>query len=188
MTVGTRESVAPGVFHRVTGALTSQRLEILAAGIHTLDDGLVIDHFTVLDPDFTGAPPPDRFADIAAAIRAGLRADRAPTFTPRLNPLAPRPDPALRHPARVAIDNVSSETSTIVEVFATDAPGLLYRIARTLFDAGMSVRSAKVGTYLDQVVDGFHVTDLAGAKIDNVERLERLRLTLEKALAPASSR
>ncbi len=182
VTVGTRESVAPGVFHRVTGALTSQRLEILAAGIHTLDDGLVIDHFTVLDPDFTGAPPPDRFADIAAAIRAGIRADRAPTFTPRLNPLAPRPDPAQRHPVRVAIDNVSSETSTIVEVFATDAPGLLYRIARTLFDAGVSVRSAKVGTYLDQVVDGFHVTDLEGGKIDDVERLERLRMTLEEAL------
>ncbi len=188
VTVGTRESVAPGVFHRVTGALTSQRLEILAAGIHTLDDGLVIDHFTVLDPDFTGAPPPDRFADIAAAIRAGIRADRAPTFTPRLNPLAPRSNPALCHPVRVAIDNVSSETSTIVEVFATDAPGLLYRIARTLFDAGMSVRSAKVGTYLDQVVDGFHVTDLEGGKIDDVERLERLRMTLEKALAPVSSR
>ena len=186
ITVGTRESVAPGVFHRVTGALTSERLEILAAGIHTLDDGLVIDHFTVLDPDFTGAPPPDRFADIAAAIRAGIKADRAPTFTRRLNPLAPRPNPSLRHPVRVAIDNASSDTSTIVEVFATDAPGLLYRIARTLFDAGLSVRSAKVGTYLDQVVDGFHVTDQAGGKVDDADRLESLRRALESAVATAT--
>ena len=188
VTVGTRESVAPGVFHRVTGALTSQRLEILAAGIHTLDDGIVIDHFTVLDPDFTGAPPPDRFADIATAIRAGIKADRAPTFTPRLNPLAPRPSPAGGHPVRVAIDNASSDTSTIVEVFATDAPGLLYRIASTLFDAGLSVRSAKVGTYLDQVVDGFHVTDQTGGKIVDVERLERVRKALEVAVTSAPGR
>ena len=68
--VGTRESVAPGVFHRVTGALTSQRMEILAADIHTLEDGLVIDHFTLVDPDFAGAPPADRLADVAAAIGA----------------------------------------------------------------------------------------------------------------------
>ncbi len=188
VTVGTRESVAPGVFHRVTGALTSQRLEILAAGIHTLDDGIVIDHFTVLDPDFTGAPPPDRFADIAAAIRAGIKADRAPTFTPRLNPLAPRACPTGRHPVRVAIDNASSDSSTIVEVFATDAPGLLYRIACTLFDAGLSVRSAKVGTYLDQVVDGFHVTDQAGGKVTDGERLERLRKSLEVAVTSAPGR
>jgi len=38
ITVGTRESVASGIFHRLTGALSSQRLEILAADIHTLDD------------------------------------------------------------------------------------------------------------------------------------------------------
>jgi hypothetical protein len=35
VTVGAREDVASGVFHRLTGGLTSQRLEILAADIHT---------------------------------------------------------------------------------------------------------------------------------------------------------
>jgi [protein-PII] uridylyltransferase len=186
--VGTRESVAPGVFHRVTGALTSQRMEILAADIHTLEDGLVIDHFTLVDPDFAGAPPADRLADVAAAIRAALKADRAPAFIPRINPLAPRLDPALRHPVRVAIDNTSSDTSTIIDVFANDALGLLYQIARTLFDAGLSVRSAKVGTYLDQVVDCFHVTDSDGGKIVDPERLESIRRRLEAVVAKATER
>ena len=186
--VGTRESVAPGVFHRVTGALTSQRMEILAADIHTLEDGLVIDHFTLVDPDFAGAPPADRLADVAAAIRAALKADRAPAFIPRINPLAPRLDPALRHPVRVAIDNTSSDTSTIIDVFANDALGLLYQIARTLFDAGLSVRSAKVGTYLDQVVDCFHVTDSDGGKIVDPERFESIRKRLEAVVAKATER
>ncbi len=187
-TVGTRESVAPGVFHRVTGALTSQRMEILAADIHTLDEGLVIDHFTLVDPDFAGAPPGERLADVAAAIRAALKADKAPAFTPRLNPLAPRPNPSLRHPVRVAIDNSSSDTTTIVDVFANDALGLLYQIARTLFDAGLSVRSAKVGTYLDQVVDCFHVTDQKGGKIADPDRLESVRKQLEEVVTRATGR
>ena len=55
VTVGTREAVAPGVFHRLAGALSSQRLGILSADIHTFGDGLVLDHFTVHDPDFAAS-------------------------------------------------------------------------------------------------------------------------------------
>ena len=43
--------------------------------------------------------------------------------------------------------------------------GLLYTIARTLFELGLSVSVAKIGTYLDQVVDVFYVTDQAGGKM-----------------------
>ncbi|MFM8985253.1 MAG: ACT domain-containing protein, partial [Planctomycetia bacterium] len=185
VSVGTRESVAPGVFHRVTGALTSQRLEILAAGIHTLDDGLVIDHFTVHDPDFSGPPPPERLADIAAAIRAALKADRPPEFARRWNPFAPQAA-AVRFPTRVLFDNESSRTDTILEVFAHDAPGLLYGIARVLFDAGISVKAAKIGTHLDQVVDAFHVVDAAGGKLTDPDRMAQVRRAIEAVVAPVT--
>ncbi len=185
VTVGTREDVAPGVFHRLTGALAAERLEVLAADIHTLDDGLVIDHFVVLDPDYAGAPPADRLADISAAIRTALKAEAVPEIARRLNPLAPRPNPAMHTPVRVLIDNDSSQRSTILEVFANDSPGLLSSIARVLFDAGVSVQAAKIGTYLDQVVDAFHLTDHAGGKIVDQERLEALRRAVE---AVASAR
>jgi [protein-PII] uridylyltransferase len=185
VSVGTRESVAPGVFHRVTGALTSQRLEILAAGIHTLDDGLVIDHFTVHDPDFSGPPPPERLADIAAAIRAALKADRPPEFARRWNPFAPQAA-AVRFPTRVLFDNESSRTDTILEVFAHDAPGLLYGIARVLFDAGLSVKAAKIGTHLDQVVDAFHVVDAAGGKLTDPDRMAQVRRAIEAVVAPVT--
>jgi len=186
ITVAARESVAPGVFHRLTGALTSQRLEVLAADIHTLDEGFVLDHFVVHDPDYAGEPPAERLAEIAAAIRSAIKADRAPSFTRRWNPFAPLPTPGATLPARVRFDNESSAHATILEVFAHDSVGLLYAIARTIFEQGLSVRSAKIGTYLDQVVDAFHVTDEAGLKVVDPERLASIRQALERVAAPVT--
>lgn len=186
VSVGTRESVVPGIFHRVTGALTSQRLEILAADIHTLAAGLVIDHFTVHDPDFAGAPPAERLADITAAIRASLRAEQPPQFTRRWNPFAPQVVVAGRFPTRVLFDNESSRTDTILEVFAHDAPGLLYGVAKAIFDAGLSVKAAKIGTHLDQVVDAFHVVDRTGGKVTDPAVLAAVRRAVEAVVVPVT--
>jgi [protein-PII] uridylyltransferase len=183
VTVGAREDVVAGVFHRVAGALSGERLEILAAGIHTLEGGLVLDHFTVIDPDFAGEPTAERLADIAAAIRAAIKADRSPDFTRRWNPFAPQTAPAAIHPVRVTVDNESSRQATILEVFAHDSAGLLFRIAKAIFEAGLSVQAARIGTYLDQVVDVFHVTDANGGKLVDPARLAALRRAIEAVAA-----
>ncbi|NBW97263.1 MAG: hypothetical protein EBR28_11170, partial [Planctomycetia bacterium] len=88
-------------------------------------------------------------------------------------------------PARILFDNESSERTTILEVFAHDFVGLLYSIAKALFDEGVSVRAAKIGTYLDQVVDAFHVTDAQGRKITDPTRLDGLRRRLERVMREA---
>ena len=186
ITVGTRESIAAGIFHRLTGALAGQRLEVLAADIHTLDNGLVLDHFIVHDPDFSGEPPASRLADIADAVKAALKADRPPTFTRLWNPFAPQTNATAQTPPRVRFDNESSSRTTILEVFANDSPGLLSAVARTIYEAGLSVRAAKIGTYLDQVVDAFHVTDATGRKVTDAERLAALKAALERAATPVS--
>ena len=61
--------------------------------------------------------------------------------------------------------------------------GLLYAIARTLFELGLSVSTAKIGTHLDQVVDVFYVTDQrTGAKVTDDDRLENIRGRLLAAI------
>lgn len=179
VTVATRDHGARA-FHRATAALTAQRLTILAADVHPLGAGTVA-RFTVTDGDFDGEPPSERLAEIAAAIRAAWRADAPPVPARRWNPFAPRVAPS---PPRVVIDNESSARTTIVEVFARDAPGLLSDVARTLSEAGLSVRSARVATRLDQVVDAFHVTDAAGAKLTDAGRITALKTALERVVAP----
>jgi [protein-PII] uridylyltransferase len=177
-TVGTHEDIAPGVFHRLTGALTSQGLEILSAQINTLADGLVLDRFVVHDPDFSEAPPPSRIETVCGALRNALfdREARPPAF--RRTWAVRRVVSAATLPTRVRTDNSTSERYTIVDVFAADRTGLLYRISRTLFELGLSVSLAKIATYLDQVVDVFYVTDMEGRKIEDEGRLEAIRARL----------
>ena len=84
-------------------------------------------------------------------------------------------------PTQVKIDNNTSDRFTIIDVFTFDRPGLLYAIAKTLYDVGLSVGVARIGTYLDQVVDVFYVTDeRTGAKITDEARREEIRQRLPR--------
>jgi len=180
-TIGTYEDIAPGVFHRLTGALTSQRLEILSAEIHTLADGLVLDRFCVQDRDFEGEPPEHRLADVCESLTSALKqpTDEPPRFPSIWGRQPAGPKGNLQHPpVQVRVDNSTSEGFTILDVFALDRMGLLYTITRMLFELGLSVHIAKIGAYVDQVVDVFYVTDLAGNKILDDGRLEEIRTRL----------
>jgi [protein-PII] uridylyltransferase len=182
-TVSTNEATAAGIFARLTGALTSQGLEILAAEINTLADGLVFDRFYVLDLDYTGEPPADRIDDVCKALRESLtdKADQ-PRFR-RVWRAQQNLDDIPRLPTQVRVDNSTSDRYTILDVFAADRTGLLHTVTRTLFDAGLSVSVAKIGTYLDQVVDVFYVTDFQGRKIEDETQLQAIRKKLLEEIA-----
>lgn len=184
VTVATSEAVAPGIFHRLTGALSSLGLEIRSAEIHTLGQQWVLDRFSVRDPDYAGQPPGDRFGQIDRAIRAALRApaDQRPSFRRVWRRDADRVAPAPA-PTRVLCDNSTSDSCTIIDVFTHDRPGLLYDVTRALFELGLSVWRAKVGTHLDQVVDVFYVTDAEGQKMADETRLAQIRHRLLRAIA-----
>jgi [protein-PII] uridylyltransferase len=77
-----------------------------------------------------------------------------------------------------------SPECTVVEVFTIDRRGLLYRLARALHDAGLVIRFAKIGTYLDQVVDVFYVTERDGQKPLSDERLTEIRAALTAVISP----
>ncbi len=179
-TIGTREDVTPGIFHRLTGALTSQGLEILSAQINTLADGLVIDRFRVLDPDYAGRPPAERLEQVNRALVASLRdpGGKPPKFRRLWRAGGDRQPTARLAQNRVQTDNDTSQEYTIFDIFAVDRPGLLYAVARTLFESGLSVWRAKIGTFLDQVVDVFYVTDRDGRKVEDETRLDEIRRRL----------
>jgi [protein-PII] uridylyltransferase len=184
--IGTYENITPGVFHKLTGALSSQGLQILSAEINTLADGLVFDRFCVNDTDFAGEPPPDRLADVSRALITAISqsSSGAPAFRRVWRPADERRSATLTPlPTRVQMDNSNSERYTIVDIFAADRMGLLYTITRTLFELGLSVSVAKIGTYLDQVVDVFYVTDHQGQKIEQEDRLHQIRTRLLEAVA-----
>jgi len=182
-TISTNEATAPGIFHRLTGALSSHGMEILAAEINTLADGLVFDRFYVLDLDFQGEPPTERIDDVCKALRQSLTNKQDQPRFRRVWRAHAETDLMPRLPTQVRVDNSTSDRYTIIDVFAADRTGLLYTITRTLFEAGLSVWVAKIGTYLDQVVDVFYVTDAAGQRIEDEDRIQVLRERLLTEIA-----
>jgi len=177
----THENVVPGCFHKAAGALTAKGLEILSAQISTSREGIVIDAFCVRDDDFVGAVPKSRIDEVSAAVRDALtgRVEVAQMFQ-RYRRLQPRriAAPISSLPTRVVIDTHSSDDYTVIDVFAHDRPGLLYALARTIFELGLSVVLAKISTHLDQVVDVFYVADQAGGKIQDEARLGAIEAAL----------
>lgn len=181
-TVGTHESITAGVFHKLTGALSAQGLQILSAEINTLADGLVLDRFMVEDPDYAQAPPPDRLEAVSRALVSSLTEGGKPAFRRVWSNASERLAALTTMPTQVRTDNDTSERFTIIDVFAADRVGLLYTIARTLFELGLSVSIAKIATHIDQVVDVFYVTDQAGRKISDDEQLQHIRTRLLEAI------
>ena len=182
--VGGNENIVSGIFHRLTGVLTSQGLEILSAEIHSLAEGMFLDKFYVTDPDFRGEPSPERFAHVSRLLRESLHkpSSERPAFRRLFQRSLAQAAPLRRLPTQIRVDNSTSERFTIIDVFAHDRTGLLYEITRTLFELRLSVGVAKIATYLDQVVDVFYVTDSSGRKVDDEQRITEICSSLHNAI------
>jgi [protein-PII] uridylyltransferase len=79
----------------------------------------------------------------------------------------------------VVVDNTATPRATVVEVRTDDGPGVLYRVALLLSDAGLDILSAKVETLGHEVVDTFYVrTAGIGGKLTDPDALESLRAAI----------
>jgi len=185
ITVETFDTIASGIFHKLTGALGSHALQIRSAQIHTLGDGLVLDRFWAYDGDYPEGPPHERLEEVRQALIESLLAteEQPPTFRRIWQSAAESSLPAADIQTRVRVDNTTSHDYTILDVFARNRPGLLYGVARALFERGLSVARAKIGTHQDQVIDVFYVTDADGRKIIEEPRLESIRAQLTAVVA-----
>ena len=176
-TVGAHESIVPGIFFRLAGALSSEGIEILSAQINTLNGGWILDRFHVIDKQFEAIPAQERIDHVCTRLVTALQNPdlEPPTFRRIWNTSTTSKAVLFGVPIRVLYDNVTSKRATIVQIFAPDRPGLLYTVARKLHDLDLSVLAAKIGTHIDQVVDVFYVVDSGGQKIRDKNRLESVR-------------
>jgi [protein-PII] uridylyltransferase len=61
---------------------------------------------------------------------------------------------------KVRVDDVSSESMTILDVLTQDRPGLLHMIADALHRAGVSIEVARIATEGNRATDAFYLRDL----------------------------
>jgi [protein-PII] uridylyltransferase len=186
-TAGINSGRGRGAFASMAGALSSSGLQILAADAQIMADDLLLLRFTVLDPDSPGKPSAARLEKVAKAMVASASSTEAPRFR-RIwgeeNTAASLKLTAL--PNAVRIDNQTSADATVIEVFTFDRTGLLYTLARRLHELELTIWHAKIGTYIDQVVDVFYVTDRSGGKIEDPQQLEHVRTEMLAVIESAA--
>jgi [protein-PII] uridylyltransferase len=165
-----------GALGSMAGALSSCGMQILTAATQIMADDLLLLRYTVLDGDSKDAPPPERLEQVAKQLAASVDATEPPKFRRVWG--QEHAEAAIKLtalPNDVRIDNRASADATVVEVFTFDRTGLLYALARKLHELDLTIWHAKIGTYIDQVVDVFYVTNRGGGKIEDADRLEQVR-------------
>jgi [protein-PII] uridylyltransferase len=183
---------------QLCGVLTVNDFNIFHAYAFTRKDGTVLDVFDVEDiavtangPDDEGSVDEDRdaeFEERIAAIQRGIESviagemdldDATERHASRWRRKQRSGIPA---PAKVKFENDLSGDFTIIDVFAPDSPGLLFRITRALSREGLVISRARISTEADRAIDAFYVGDENGRKIKAAGRLKRIRAALEREI------
>lgn len=148
-----------GLLAAVTACLALHRLDVVACDASTVDGRALVEFLT--QPRY--GSPADPVA-LAADLRRVAAGDVS--VTQRLRARAMR---ARGHAAspRVVWHREAATDAVVLELRAADSPGLLYRVATALDEAGAEVRAARISTLGGDVVDAFY---LVGAWADAAER------------------
>jgi len=175
---------------QLCGVLTTNDFNIFEAYAFTRTDGTVIDVFGVEDiaPVDENDDFEDRIAtvqrDTESAITEELDLDKA---TERhAAKWRRRRQTTIPAPSNVKFENELSDDFTIIDVFASDAPGLLFGITRAMSREGLVIARARISTEADRAIDSFYVVDNSGNKITAAGRLNAIRSSLEKEINQAS--
>ena len=175
----------PGLFSKIAGAMGLSGATIVDAKIVTLANGMALDQFSILDINHLAYDDPARLKKlwgriedaVAGKLNPGRQLDHegSPDLVDRSRAFTVAP--------RVLIDNKASSTNSVIEVNGRDRPGFLHDVTSALTELGLQISSAHVTTYGERVVDVFYVVDVFGTKIENEEKLARIRERLLAAVA-----
>jgi [protein-PII] uridylyltransferase len=159
----------PGTLARTTGVLALHRVSVLRAHAWSTSAGLALQRFAVQ------APATLRWERLGADLDAAWAGRLAVEARLERKARDYRPPSPVEPDVRVLPDE--SAHSTVVEVRAADALGLLHAIAAALGDLDLDVRVAKIDTLGDRVVDTFYVRSPWGAKLSD-DQADELTLAI----------
>ena len=172
---GVSQGVGRGIFSSMAGVLRSRGMSILTAETAVLSDDILLLRFQAIDTESEEPSTLARLEKLAQAMVDSIDSDEPPKFR-RIwgQDTGQQSDQLSSMPQEVRLNTHISEESLIIEVFAYDRLGLLYDLSRAVHELDLSIRFAKIGTHLDQVVDVFYVTERDGSKPAGHERLHAI--------------
>ncbi len=162
-------------FARMTAALAQLGLTIVAARCVPVGRDITLDTYMVLEAD--GCPIEDlRQLERVKDFLTG-ELERDPTSSRRVTRPTPRQVRLFSTPTRITMTADTAHRYTLLELHASDRPGLLATVGRAFRRCGVYLLLAKVMTVGERAEDVFHITDDAGKIPDEATLLE-----LEKTL------
>jgi [protein-PII] uridylyltransferase len=166
----------PGLLAKICGVMALNNLSVSKAQIFTWADSTVVDVIDVRPPD--GLRFDDRNwtalneqLDLAIEHRMGLSHR---LYRKRASTYGRKGQVVGEVASKVIIDNASSDTYSIIEVYAPDTPGQLYHITQALADFGINIHKAYIATEVEQLIDAFYVLDSRGCKLEDEEFKEEV--------------
>ncbi len=168
-------------FARVTGVLEQQGLTILDARITNVARDYNLDTYRILGVSTSNHDEHERAARIEKAIIRAFAADATPTVT---RP-ASRAVKVFSTPTVTDFTDDPNARFTVMEISASDRPGLLSRIGQALLSCDVMVSAAKITTIGERAEDVFYLTNAAGKPLSN-DTCRALELALD-ALLPSAA-
>ena len=175
-----------GLFYKLAGAFSVAGLSIVSSKALTRADHITIDTFYVVD-ESGGIVRDKRARELFQSALESVLLHNRDLMVEIQTQAAKRRKPAylqtgdrLRAPLPPGVD-VYHELSlrrTIIEVQATDAIGLLYRISKAIFDHGFDITFARISTERNVAVDTFYIEPIHRGQESDTENLLALRESL----------
>jgi [protein-PII] uridylyltransferase len=160
----------PFLFSNICGVLSSFGMNIIRGHALTNPNGLVLDIFQFTDDERfleLNADGQRRVARVLEDVVAGREELTARLRGREQGVLQPRS--AARFPPVVRADHAASRRYTIVDIVATNALGLLYRVSRVISRHGCDVDLVLIATEGEKAIDVFHITK-GGSKLTEAEQ------------------
>ncbi|MGI9351736.1 MAG: [protein-PII] uridylyltransferase [Rhizobiaceae bacterium] len=174
----------PRLLSIIAGACVAAGGNIVDAKIHTTNDGRALDSIFInreYDNDADELRRATRIGRMIEEVLSGKA--NLPSVIAR-NKKSRSRYKAFSISPKVRINNELSDTFTVIEIECLDRPGLLSELTGALADLNLDIGSAHVVTFGEKANDSFYVRDLVGHKIENPNRLRKIRSVLLDTIQP----
>ncbi len=172
-----------GDFANIVGVLSLNRVNVLSAWLFLCKDLYALDVFHITDSRFRyeiGERTIKRIEEDLGAVFSGETTIKE--LLKRKKPsLLSQKYSTLKVPTKITLDNDTSETHSIIDIKALDRIGLLYDIASTLTNEGLTIEATRIATEGNKAVDAGNLAAPAASKLTTA-RFAALSRKLKQAI------
>lgn len=173
------------LFSHITSVIEQLGLNVVDAGVVTMQDDFILDTFHVLEADGQPVTSDLRMNEIHAALKHALDGDAEHSWHVSRRP--PRTHKHFPIKTHIAFRQDVDDQRTVMELITADRPGLLSRVGRAFADCGVRLWNAKIATLGSRAEDFYYITDLNNKPLTE-QQLECLEKSVKKYLEQDDSR